>query len=110
MVCAQHQFGAAKHLPVPLVRQAHTDNLLSLIPSFGLGFTLGRLGQFINPIFQNAVFPCVLFIGVLVYQIFSRGKDPATKADGLTFVDLALARPTGTETPAASSSSRSSTG
>ncbi|MGB4579591.1 MAG: hypothetical protein WBH94_07470, partial [Methanoculleus sp.] len=49
-------FGAAKHLPIPLVRQAHADDLLFPSPALGLGFSLRRLGQFINPIFQSMWF------------------------------------------------------
>lgn len=50
VVCTKHQFSAAKDLTVPLVRQAHTYDLLPGIPfSAGHGFTLRRICQFTTP-------------------------------------------------------------
>jgi len=71
MVRAQHQFGAPKHLPIPLVGQADADNFFPRSSSIGIGFALSRICQFINPMLQRLGRLCVKFIQLLAYQLFS---------------------------------------
>jgi len=87
MVCPEHQFSAAEHLPVPLVRQAHADDLPFRVSSIGFRFALARIGQFINPMFRSIwSFVCPIYATANLSSILPGHAEAAATVGDPTLV------------------------